>query len=59
MDGAFAGAPSHLRGGTGIPVRETDMNTRRSANLRSAMLLVALALVFFVAVMVRYRLFGQ
>jgi hypothetical protein len=35
------------------------MNARRSANLRSAMLLVALALVFFVAVMVRYRLFGQ
>lgn len=32
--------------------------SRRAANLRSALLLVVLALVFFIAVMVKYKVFA-
>jgi hypothetical protein len=33
------------------------MHTRRRQNIRSALLLAALALVFFVAVMLKYKVF--
>lgn len=33
-------------------------NPRRAANLRSALLLVVLAMVFFIAVMLKYKVFA-
>jgi len=35
------------------------MRSRRAANLRIALLLAAVALVFFVGVILKYRVFGQ
>ena len=35
------------------------MDTRRSRNFRTGLLLAAVALAFFVAVIVKYRVFGQ
>ena len=57
MDGAVAGAAPHLRDPAGRQVITTAMT--KGKNARSALLLLLMALVFFVAIMVKVGWLGQ
>ncbi|MFH1813466.1 MAG: cytochrome oxidase small assembly protein [Pseudomonadota bacterium] len=62
MDGAVAGAASHLRNAAGLQVSaavtSSDDELRRR-NVRTAMWLAGTAVAVFVAFVVRYGLSGQ
>ena len=57
MDGAVAGAAPHFRDSAGRQVITTAMT--KGKNARSALLLLLMALVFFVAIMVKVGWLGQ
>jgi hypothetical protein len=58
VDGAVAGAVPHLRNAAGGQVSAGAMGDRKG-NLRTALILVSIVLVFFIGIMVKTALFGQ
>lgn len=62
MDGAVAGAASHLRAAAGGGLSAAAMSRasdRRPGNRRIAVIHAVLALGFFIVVILKYKVFGQ
>jgi hypothetical protein len=61
MDGCVASALSHVRETAGREVTSQTMKTpeQRRRNIRTGLILLSIALVFFVGVIVRHWVYGS